>query len=127
MRSNVNVVDFNSLADAEVLKELGERVARHRLNRNQTQAAVAREAGVARRTVSKLETGRVIDIQSLVRILRALDLLGGLDQLIPAPPVSPVALAEARGRVRERARGRRGEKSADQPDSAEWKWPDQQL
>lgn len=123
---NVNINALGSLSDAEVLKELGERVARHRLNRNETQAAVAREAGVARRTVSKLETGRVIDIQSLIRILRALDLLGGLDQLIPAPPVSPVALAEARGRVRERARGKRGTAPADQPESAEWKWPDQE-
>lgn len=110
-------------SDDAALKTLGERLARHRLNRNQTQAAVAREAGVSRRTVSKVENGHVIDTRGLVRILRALGLLGSLDELLPSPGPSPVALSERQGRIRERARGRR---SPDEPDSAEWTWPDQE-
>jgi putative transcriptional regulator len=110
------------MSDEAILAELGERLARHRLNRNLTQAEVAREAGVARRTVSKVENGHVVDSRSLARILRALGLLGGLDALVASPRPSPVALAEGRGRVRKRARRRAG--SAD--DSGEWTWPDQE-
>lgn len=116
----------NLMDDNAVLAELGRRLARHRLNLNQTQAAIAREAGVAQRTLSKVENGHVVDSQSLVRILRALDLLDGLAALVPQPQVSPVALAQARGRVRERASGYRGDRTQDQPDAGEWTWPDEE-
>lgn len=112
-------------SDEITLKTLGERLARHRLNRNRTQAEVAREAGVARRTVYKAENGHVIDTQSLVRILRALDLLGRLESLVPEPRISPMALVETRGRVRERASGYRKAKPDDEP-AAEWTWPDEE-
>ncbi|HET7569160.1 MAG TPA: helix-turn-helix transcriptional regulator [Gammaproteobacteria bacterium] len=112
-------------SDERVLKSLGERLARHRLNRNQTQAQVAREAGVARRTIYKAENGLVIDTQSLVRILRALDLLERLEALVPEARVSPMALAEARGHVRERASGYRKARDNDEP-AAEWTWPDEE-
>lgn len=112
--------------DTAVLEELGRRLARHRLNLNQTQASVAREAGVAQRTLSKVENGHVVDSQSLVRILRALDLLDGLGVLVPQPQVSPVALARTRGRVRERASGYRGQSQRQEnPDAGEWIWPDE--
>ncbi|HET6654907.1 MAG TPA: helix-turn-helix transcriptional regulator [Gammaproteobacteria bacterium] len=112
-------------SDDTVLQALGERLARHRLNRNQTQAQVAREAGVARRTLYKAENGLVIDTQSLVRILRALDLLDRLEALVPEPRISPMALAQTRGRVRERASGYRGKTKPDDQPAAEWTWPDE--
>lgn len=123
----MRVNQFSLMDDNAILAELGQRLARHRLNRNQTQAAVAREAGIAKRTLSKAENGHVVDSQSLVRILRALDLLGGLDALVPQPQVSPVALARARGRMRERASGDRGQAQPQgQPDAGEWTWPDEE-
>jgi len=121
MRTN----DFNNLSDAVILAELGQRLARHRLNRNITQAAVSREAGVARRTVSRLENGHSVDSQSLIRILRALGLLDRLDELVPAPRPSPLALAERKGQQRERARS--STQSADQAEQkAGWVWPDEE-
>jgi transcriptional regulator with XRE-family HTH domain len=111
-------------SDTAILKDIGERLSRVRLDRDRTQAELARAAGVSRRTVSKAENGHVIDSQSLVRILRALDLLAGLDTLIPAPRVSPVALARDRGRVRERASGGRTRRR-DNP-AGEWTWPDEE-
>lgn len=117
---------FSLLSDDAVLAELGERLARHRLNQNRSQAEVAREAGVARRTLSKLENGHVVDSRCLIRLLRALGLLDELDGLVPPPRPSPVALAETRGRGRERASGRRKPKEDGDTDSGEWVWPDQE-
>ena len=110
------------MSDAAILAELGQRLARHRLNANITQAVVAREAGVARRTLSRAENGQPIDSQNLVRILRALGLLDGLNALLPAERPSPVAMAQQQGAVRERARGK--PPAGDQ--SPDWRWPDEE-
>lgn len=115
---------MHRMTDEAVLAELGERLARHRLNRNITQAAVAREAGVARRTVSRLENGYSVDTQSLIRILRALDLIEGLDRMVPPARPSPLALAERQGRPRERARARDGDRG-EAGDAGGWVWPDE--
>lgn len=111
------------LSDEAILEDLGQRVARHRLNRNLTQEQVAREAGVARRSLSKIENGHVVDTRVLVRVLRALGLLEGLAALVPEPEVSPVALREARGRERARASGVR-EGRAKTGERGKWTWPD---
>jgi transcriptional regulator with XRE-family HTH domain len=107
----------------DLLYRLGESLSRYRLNRNQTQAELAREAGVARRTISKAENGYVIDTRSLVRILGALGLLDRLAALFPEPRVSPMALAQSHGRVRERASGYRSRNKAES--AGEWIWPDE--
>ena len=45
-------------SDDAALQALGRRLARHRLNRNLTQAEVAAEAGVSTLTVQRVEQGR---------------------------------------------------------------------
>ena len=45
--------------DAAVLTELGGRLTRLRLERNLTQAQLAEQAGVSKRTVQRLESGDV--------------------------------------------------------------------
>ena len=58
--------------DQQVLAELGDRLAQYRLNRNLTQDQLAREAGVSKRTVVRLENGQSSQMTNLVRVLRAL-------------------------------------------------------
>lgn len=118
--------------DAAVLAELGRRLERHRLERNWTQAQMAAEAGVGQATVQRAEGGRSVQMTSMVKLLRALDLLGGLDAAVPETIVSPIAQLERERRaVRRRASGRRGRPDASaQPGSAPaaqpWRWGDQQ-
>jgi len=47
------------LTAESILEELGGRLASVRLGRNLTQAALAEEAGVSKRTVERLESGAV--------------------------------------------------------------------
>ncbi len=95
----------HTLTDAAVLEELGSRIAAARLGRNLTQVALAREAGVSRNTVERLERGVSVDLKLLVRILRALSLLATFLAGIPADEPSPMTLLEAHGHKRRRARG----------------------
>lgn len=91
------------MTDGKVLAELGGRLAQHRLDRNLTQEALAREAGVSKRTVVRLESGESSQLTNLIRVLRALGLLGSVDVLVPSPLVSPVALLKSRAKARRRA------------------------
>jgi transcriptional regulator with XRE-family HTH domain len=96
------------LSDEAILGEIGSRLAAVRLIRNLTQAALAQEGGVSRRTVERLESGEVAArLSGLVRICRALDLTGRLDALVPSPVASPVDQLKLAGRRRKRASGRR--------------------
>jgi transcriptional regulator with XRE-family HTH domain len=97
---------FGSLSDTAALEALGSRLAATRLKRNLTQTALGREAGVSRATIERLERGVGADLKLLVRVLRALQLLDGFLASIPADEPSPMALLQARGRKRQRARGR---------------------
>ena len=46
-----------NLADDAILKELGVRLVRRRLDANMTQAELAEKAGVAKRTVERMKAG----------------------------------------------------------------------
>lgn len=91
--------------DTAILKQLGARLANARLGRNLTQAALAREAGVSRNTVERLERGISVDLKLLLRILRALGLQDTLLAVLPTEEPSPMMLLESQGRRRQRARG----------------------
>ena len=108
------------MTDPAVLAEIGQRLAQHRLERNLTQAELAKEAGVSKRTLIRLEGGESTQLTNLIRILRALDLLANLDAFIPPPVPSPIEQLRSEGKRRKRA-SRKAETPG--PDE-EWTWGD---
>ena len=113
----------DQLTDDAVLTEIGNRIARWRLERNLSQAEFAERAGLARRTVQRLEEGAPVQLPSFIRVLRALGISESLDRLLPEPVPSPVERVRNDGRRRQRARGRKTDDSADEP----WVWGDDQA
>jgi len=112
-----------TITDAAVLAELGSRLERTRLGRNMTQAQLAREAGVGKPTVERIEAGQPARLITLVRILRVLGLLDGLDRLVPEPAPSPIEQLKLHGRRRRRAAPRR---TAREREQGTWRWGDEQ-
>jgi transcriptional regulator with XRE-family HTH domain len=100
------------MTDAAVLSELGSRLERHRLARNWTQAELALQAGLGQATVQRAERGQSVQLTSLVKLLRTLELLGALDMALPEAielPIAELERRESRERHgRRRASGRRG-------------------
>lgn len=92
--------------DDLVLSEIGQRLSSARLSRNLTQVGFAREAGVSKSTVQRLEAGGSIQLTSFIRLLRALDLLDRLPALLPQGGPEPMDLLRRRGQARQRARPR---------------------
>lgn len=109
---------YEDSSDSAILADLGSRLERRRLDLGLTQAALAAEAGVAKRTVERVESGGSAQLDTLLRILRVLGLLDRVEGLAPAPVVSPIALLKLQGRQRKRASTRSGPNPASVP----WTW-----
>lgn len=110
--------------DAAVLAELGTRIARHRLERNWTQADLAREAGLGQATVQRVERGASVQMHTMVRLLRTLGMLEALDTAIPESVRLPIAeLERQRRRTRRRARAR--SEPQEEPRTKRWTWGDE--
>ena len=107
--------------DAAILGEFGSRLARHRLQRNMTQAQAATAAGLSKRTVERIEAGESTQFTNLVRLFRALGLTQQFDALIPELPPSPIQQLESRSKGRRRASSRRSVA----PATRAWNWGDE--
>ncbi|MDP7014958.1 MAG: helix-turn-helix transcriptional regulator [Pirellulaceae bacterium] len=110
-----------NLTDKAICLELGSRLERIRLDRNQTQAQLAESAGVSKRTVERLENGQPVQLTSFIRVCRELDLIERIDSLIPEPVPSPIDQIKMQGRTRRRA----SSPNLDDDSPAEWKWGEQ--
>jgi len=80
---------------------LGEQMRRLRLSKNLSQRITAERAGISEKALKNLEAGHGSSVESLLRVLRALDSLHGLELLAPRPTVNPLALLRG---VKERKR-----------------------
>lgn len=74
------------------LEELGLRIARERIRQGLTQAELAKEAGIGKRTLERLENGDTIQLTNFLRVLEQLDLLDRLIALLPDPRPTPLQL-----------------------------------
>ena len=95
------------VAEDLVLIELGKRFARRRIDLSVTQADLARQAGVSKRTVERIEAGASTQLSSLIRIIRVLDLMQGLEGLVPAAVPESLEFPKQQGKVRQRASSHR--------------------
>ena len=114
------MTDYKKMGDDAILEALGKRLRQRRIAMGLTQAELAREAGVSKRTVERIEAGAAAQTLNLVRILRVLDLLGGIGQLVPEAGPSPMDLLKRKGKARKRATSRRTKTS---PNDS-WSWGD---
>lgn len=102
-----------------LLEELGRRIERYRLSRNLRQEDVAKGAGLTRVTVGKLERGGG-NIETLVRVLRALGAEDRILDVVPDARISPMDPKSVAGGERQRARPS-DSAGADEP----WTWGDE--
>lgn len=86
---------------------LGERLRRLRLDRNLDQRITAEKAGISEKALRNLEAGRGSTLETLIRVLKALEYLQGIDVLVPEPGINPLNLlrqSKAPQRVRRSVR-----------------------
>lgn len=123
MSSDLAIVKNVNYTDVALQRDLGARLQACRLNQNLSQAELASATGIARKTITNIETGHGGTMLTLIALLRGLGLLGQLDNFLPEPGPSPIQLVKLAGKQRRRASGRR--KPADvlvQSAPKPWTW-----
>jgi transcriptional regulator with XRE-family HTH domain len=112
------------LTDPMLLRAVGERLARLRLERNMTQLELAKSAGVSSMTVRRLERGDAVSFELVLRVLRALELLDRLEAAIPEETIRPIEIVDRHGRRRQRASGRASSPKHERG-GVRWTWGDE--
>jgi transcriptional regulator with XRE-family HTH domain len=108
------------LTPEAVLKELGRRIASRRLDLGITQADAADQAGLGKRTIERIEAGGDTQMSTIIRLLRVLDRMDGLERLVPETGPRPMDLLKLKGKERKRASSKRGAQLSDN-----WQWGDE--
>ena len=78
------------MPEAEILRELAERLARIRKAQGYSQTELAKEAGIGVATLRRLESGRDSQLETWLKILKALDMVPAIDTLLPENFNSPM-------------------------------------
>jgi transcriptional regulator with XRE-family HTH domain len=107
------------LLDESILAELGFRLAQRRLELEFSQAEIAKQSGVSKRAVERMEAGTSTQLTNMIRILRVLDLMDRLETLVPEVGPRPMDLLKLKGKARKRAS--RNKVRSKEP----WQWGDE--
>lgn len=100
--------------EAEALKELGERLARIRKQQGFSQSDLAENAGIGIATLRRIEGGQDSQLDTWMKILKALAMADAIDALLPENFNSPMAEARARSDKRRKPSPSGGRKWGDE-------------
>lgn len=100
-----------AMSDDALVKTIGVFVKHHRLKQNKTQQQLATEAGINRSTITQIEKGEKITLQSLLQVLRVLNLLYIMDIFKVEEQLSPLQLTKLEQNKRQRARNKTNPKT----------------
>ena len=91
------------MSDDRLIRILGEFIKNHRINKNMSQEELGFAAGLSRPTVSLMERGKSMSLNSIVKVLRVLDLLYLFDALKIPQTISPLEMLKMQEKQRKRS------------------------
>lgn len=111
-------IDWVSMTDQALSEVIGRFVQDHRLNQNKSQSQLSEAAGISRSTLSLLERGEKVNLNTLIKVLRVLDLLYIMDVFKVHKEMSPLEYSKMKKKERKRASG----KSMPDKDKKDLEW-----
>ena len=111
----ISDINWSSLSDRRICELIGIYIKYNRLEQNKTQTETAHSAGISRSTLSLLERGQPVTLNTVIQVLRVLDLLPVLTPFRTDTQISPMVLAKIDRAKRRRARRHRENPTSDQP------------
>lgn len=82
--------------DNAILREMGRRLAQQRKQHGYSQSQLAEEAGIGIATLKRIEAGDGSQLESWLKLLKALQMVSSIDRFIPESLASPMAQAMER-------------------------------
>lgn len=101
-----------------ILREIGKRIKDVRIAQSMTQREMAVSAGVASKTIERIENGENVKLENILNVLRVLKILQNIDNLIPE---QEFLLAEDLTPKRQRV----SKKRTEERNATEWRWGDE--
>jgi len=95
------------LSNTEIVRRIGDKIKRIRLNSNITRDELQALTGIHAKTIGDAEAGKNITMMTFVAIIRGLNMLDQLTELLREEGVSPVMMAKNQGKEPKRASGKR--------------------
>lgn len=109
----------------QIEQQLCKKLEAVRLMKNISQANLAKEAGISRRTVSRMENGKGVSLDTFIRVMQALDLTNELKALIPSTDIRPIERVNRKGRKGPRKNASSPRTRKNQVAEKKWKWGDE--
>ncbi|MBX2848051.1 MAG: helix-turn-helix domain-containing protein [Acidiferrobacterales bacterium] len=111
-------IDLYSSSSEQILDYIAQQLEQARLALNLSQAKVALEAGVSRRTITRMEAGEAVSLDTFVRVLKVYGMIDRLAVLFPDQSVRPLDRVKLAGKQRQRA------SAVKEPSTEAWVWGD---
>ena len=102
---------YSAQTDESALTLLGKRLAAFRIRNNWTQAQLAKQSGVSKGTVERIERGDSVQIVNFIKVLRACGMLESFLSIFPDDSPSPMQLLYM-GKTKNRKRASSPHKNA---------------
>jgi len=102
-----NNMDYHSMSDDRLALLLGEFIKYHRIEKNLSQEELGTAAGISRPTISLMERGKSMSLNSIIRVLRVLDLLYLFDAVRITQQISPMELLKIQEKQRKHSSKKR--------------------
>lgn len=98
--------NIQGLSNAEIIQSLGTQYKTYRLRAELTQKEVAEKAGVSLITLRAFENGKAVNITmgNLLALLRVIEQLEGITEILPEIPISPYQLLKLQSKQKKRIR-----------------------
>lgn len=101
--NDISYTEWISISDKPLIQTIGEFLQHHRLHQNKSQSKVAEAANISRSTLSLLVRREKIALNSLLKVLRILNLLFIMNAFKVKDEISPIAYAKLQKKKRQRA------------------------
>lgn len=118
--NDMSYSEWSLMSDKALLEQIGKFVQWHRLNQNKSQDHVAEAAGISRSTLSLLERGEKVRIDTLIQVIRVLDLLYIMDVFKIKEQISPLEYAKLQKKQRKQASPNKTDKDNKDKDDLGW-------
>ena len=107
LENSEDMMDYNAMSDERLALMLGEYIKHHRIEKNWSQDELGVRAGLSRPTISLMERGKSMNLNSIIKVLRVLDLLYLFDNLKITQIVSPIEMLKMQEKQRKHSSKKR--------------------